>query len=62
MLKLATKERRLTIDYRNLNAWVPTTKALIANITEMIYNIQRAQGPYFAVLDLANMFLPGPTT
>lgn len=62
MLKLATKERRLTIDYRNLDARIPTTKALIANITEMIYNIQRAQGPYFAVLDLANMLLPGPTT
>lgn len=55
LLKLATNQWRLTIDYWNLNAEVPTIKAPIPNIIKLTDNIQRAQS-LFAVPDVANGF------
>ena len=60
VLKLATNERRLTIDYQNLNAQIPAPKALIANITVMIRQ-PKDSGSLLCCLRLNQHILPGPT-
>lgn len=62
MLKLATNEWRLTDDYQNIKAKIPSKTDSIPNITEMKDDIQTAQGSCFAIHDPANMFYSFPKT
>lgn len=59
-LKPGTNEWHLTINYRNLNAQVPSIKVPVPNVIELTEGIPQAQGVSFMVIDPANMFCSVP--